>query len=1261
MAIIHRMSGLLTAILASAAFTFCILAVMVCDFVEINAKPGSLIESATGEELMEVTANFGILCEDVFYDGSDKMWELSRTFFYVSVSLGAVAVILAWAVSTVLPPTTFTWRLFSSLAAVTSVLQVPIFLIFESEPCTGSTEVQTCSMSLGSYYLIGSTILWVVVTLCTQCLDPPSWADHLSLWRIPEKGEHHLVGTDEEFGNFPPQAPKSRFELEEAQKYQAERESKKSDLSLPAVSTDSMKDDEFDWYSPRGYDDSPSMVDQGKEVVLRENQKSMAPVTQERWLDERAKKSTPPSPARTNDEVSYFQASVQSQATEHIRVVASPKRAPQSPRSARSPGSGSQGSVRSRTSRTGSGVATSLEILADLNTEAKEHSAKVPLTSADRDAPDRYSLGLRALTGKLTKDARRRRTRRRQRRTGYDEMLADDDDDSDDQHFMSPPIEVKIQPFADFEHADFSTDDEKEELMDNWNALHKATTAGVRMGVQEGHKEGDWIDFDSPIKGYYSDPEPAYYPSDASKSQLSLTEFNGSSSAGSRTHEDSSTISGLSGSAGGTPESKKARNRKTKRRRLPSSANASVVSGGASLLDVTIDEETDQDVMKEISDDDEAEGILGAYSLQRTFSAPSLRNKGSKLTGQRRRQELETISLNPSRMSGRMRVPPKSLSSANASAFRAPIDPTAKTSELLSLPKLDKDRSNLEVIDIPMPPKKMGSSPKDVTIGPTVNRQVQSRSLSLSPRRNRSLKLETWKTDAMSLGGINARRARLVEDDSSSQSSEGSTQSKVSQRARKARIKRIKRMKEAKKQLTQYDSDENDRRQASAHTRIRNVDADARIKRLKRMKEEKKQLTQYDSDENDRRLASAQAGIQNVDTDARIKRIKRMKEAKKQLTQYDSYEHDRRLASAHARIQKVDSDSIHGSDHSVQTEIIHGSEPRAIVDGSESRNRSYRDRRIIVVSDADRSTESANESVASSQSYESKSSKKAYRDHRIAAVSDTDRSTESANEPDALNRSYDSESSKKSYRDHRIAVVSDTDTSTESANNSEPANRSYRSEPSKKSYRDHRTTTLALSDVASESEATSRSYPDRRTILSDLLRDAQSKPDPDGETPEGMSSPDDFADLYLDDTLPKFSVNLESDINHSPTVSPRHSNDSSPELSPIPQDKNDQPAEVPADDSSTIGEGAKEFPTMTTENDTMDDTVKNEEQDEFPVDTDIALMTGIADLYSNDEEFVIDDNFESKYGSFDMDDLNLQLIEVRRPIGQEYGDDEESV
>lgn len=65
------------------------------------------------------------------------------------------------------------------MGSVTAVVQVPIFLIFESEPCTMDVTRQTCSLGLGAYFNIASIAFWVGMTLWAQCIRAPQWEmDH---------------------------------------------------------------------------------------------------------------------------------------------------------------------------------------------------------------------------------------------------------------------------------------------------------------------------------------------------------------------------------------------------------------------------------------------------------------------------------------------------------------------------------------------------------------------------------------------------------------------------------------------------------------------------------------------------------------------------------------------------------------------------------------------------------------------------------------------------------------------------------------------------------------------------------------------------------------------------------------------------------------------------------------------------------------------------------------------------------------------------
>lgn len=128
------------------------------------------------------------------------MWITGRVFAILSLSCGSLTTLLSWLISTVLPPTDVNWKVTSILSAVTAVLQVPVFLLFESDPCSDYGSNHECTVSAGCYLLICSTVCWVSVTVLTQCVDPPLWAVELDAWRT-NKGER---------GEFPTGASNDR-------------------------------------------------------------------------------------------------------------------------------------------------------------------------------------------------------------------------------------------------------------------------------------------------------------------------------------------------------------------------------------------------------------------------------------------------------------------------------------------------------------------------------------------------------------------------------------------------------------------------------------------------------------------------------------------------------------------------------------------------------------------------------------------------------------------------------------------------------------------------------------------------------------------------------------------------------------------------------------------------------------------------------------------------------------------------------------------
>jgi len=192
-AISHRITALSMAFLSTGAVILCSMAGFGCSFVEINAEPDRNLMTPGGEVLSGSTVEMlGVTCDDSpFYEDVDRFWNLSRIFLYVSVGFGGLTGLIAWALSTFVPPTKCNWRFLSILAAITAVMQVPIFLLFESEPCNMDINRQTCSVGLGSYFNIASVSIWVVMTLWMQFLNPPKWNEEGEQnWKTSDRRMH---------------------------------------------------------------------------------------------------------------------------------------------------------------------------------------------------------------------------------------------------------------------------------------------------------------------------------------------------------------------------------------------------------------------------------------------------------------------------------------------------------------------------------------------------------------------------------------------------------------------------------------------------------------------------------------------------------------------------------------------------------------------------------------------------------------------------------------------------------------------------------------------------------------------------------------------------------------------------------------------------------------------------------------------------------------------------------------------------------------
>lgn len=140
------------ALSASAAFALLLASALSCSFLEIRSRPGEFLVSLE-TQMDRISSKVGILCVgDDFYDLSDEpMRKLSWFFLAAACVTGAGSCLLAWAVSFGYWKPPF-WQCISGLAAVSSLLQLPIFLLFEIEVCTDYTQNQECYLDLGKCF-----------------------------------------------------------------------------------------------------------------------------------------------------------------------------------------------------------------------------------------------------------------------------------------------------------------------------------------------------------------------------------------------------------------------------------------------------------------------------------------------------------------------------------------------------------------------------------------------------------------------------------------------------------------------------------------------------------------------------------------------------------------------------------------------------------------------------------------------------------------------------------------------------------------------------------------------------------------------------------------------------------------------------------------------------------------------------------------------------------------------------------------------------
>ena len=211
----QRMPALSAAIMSTLALSFSLWGGMTCDFIRVVSFPyaltiirdyvddvnaGQNMPSSSGvldESIYENVYfhSIGVYCYSELYD-IDAMWKVSRIFLGLSYTTGFATIFIGWAISFAVPPNGRNWKCLSLISASTAVLQIPVFLLFDSNPCTIDTN-HTCQIRLGSFLLVCSSVLYVAITILTEWFDPPRWAFEANAWKV-----EHNRDRSSKFNNF---------------------------------------------------------------------------------------------------------------------------------------------------------------------------------------------------------------------------------------------------------------------------------------------------------------------------------------------------------------------------------------------------------------------------------------------------------------------------------------------------------------------------------------------------------------------------------------------------------------------------------------------------------------------------------------------------------------------------------------------------------------------------------------------------------------------------------------------------------------------------------------------------------------------------------------------------------------------------------------------------------------------------------------------------------------------------------------------------
>lgn len=661
----HRFPALAAAVFASLGLAFVAIAGTTCSFLNVEANEGRFIEFTSGVPQEAVTlASFGVLCDTYYFDSEgDTMWRISKIFLYVSLALGGFAVVLSWAITWCISPTVRLWKLLSVTSALNAVLSIPIFLLFESEPCTLDNSRQQCSLSFGSFLLMSGVVSSIAVVLLTQCVETPSWGTELDAWKVGKREREEsahisrgMIASDEYGGSEYDKNPENPPDAATAEAtnsagsvatvglfagFQRWRERQKwarsSDLKQVKTSSSSHDEEAAIPFAEAG---SYYANSNNSRLLLKvppdgrhqnEDQGSMASFAD---IDEYVKMVED---GKIDDIVSLgsmeqfagngLEADADDDATEAaVMLVAHDYSEPKAVSVATTDGKENFADEPQFYSEMKAPPSLKEEQgLLDVgdNTDDSQEEADVARES-------KISRGIRSLTSRVIRDTNRRT------KSGKMYAAMDDDDASGMSGLLSPETdERELGETHTDTGKDYVTDDEStskvrsptdtdhlhhQTLLFDWNALHAAANAGILLARDDSYSD-DSSDEDEPAQIVYTSDDtfgPGSHSSFGNPpnndEEDDKSAFSGSTISDISDKEDDDNLLLGDGVAAASPSPRKKRSpRKSPRRLRRDYSSCNSISSYTSLLDMTIDEETDLDLREFESSEDDRDNIQSGY------------------------------------------------------------------------------------------------------------------------------------------------------------------------------------------------------------------------------------------------------------------------------------------------------------------------------------------------------------------------------------------------------------------------------------------------------------------------------------------------------------------------------------------------------------------------------------------------------------------------------------------------------------------------